>query len=125
MTAMVRCSSNPFKLSRTICSTPSTVAATGLPVAQPNHALLMGQCLNAALILFVSYIFLTSLLHHSSVKFARDILVKTGRLTTELEGKLGPDTSELAMRVGLHSGPVTAGVLRGQKARFQLFGDTM
>jgi hypothetical protein len=29
------------------------------------------------------------------------------------------------MRVGLHSGPVTAGVLRGDKARFQLFGDTM
>jgi hypothetical protein len=29
------------------------------------------------------------------------------------------------MRVGLHSGPVTAGVLRGEKARFQLFGDTV
>ncbi|CAB9525687.1 natriuretic peptide receptor 2 [Seminavis robusta] len=29
------------------------------------------------------------------------------------------------MRVGLHSGPVTAGVLRGQKSRFQLFGDTV
>jgi len=29
------------------------------------------------------------------------------------------------MRFGLHSGPVTAGVLRGEKARFQLFGDTM
>jgi class 3 adenylate cyclase len=27
--------------------------------------------------------------------------------------------------VGLHSGPVTAGVLRGQKARFQLFGDSV
>jgi class 3 adenylate cyclase len=31
----------------------------------------------------------------------------------------------LAMRVGLHSGSVTGGVLRGQKSRFQLFGDTM
>jgi hypothetical protein len=29
------------------------------------------------------------------------------------------------MRYGLHSGPVTAGVLRGEKSRFQLFGDTV
>ena len=28
-------------------------------------------------------------------------------------------------RIGMHSGPVTGGVLRGQNARFQLFGDTM
>ena len=26
------------------------------------------------------------------------------------------------LRVGIHSGPVTAGVLRGAKSRFQLFG---
>jgi class 3 adenylate cyclase len=25
----------------------------------------------------------------------------------------------------MHSGPVTGGVLRGERARFQLFGDTM
>ena len=35
------------------------------------------------------------------------------------------DTTNLSVRVGLHSGPVTAGVLRGQKSRFQLFGDTV
>jgi Adenylate and Guanylate cyclase catalytic domain len=29
------------------------------------------------------------------------------------------------MRVGIHSGAVTAGVLRGEKSRFQLFGDTV
>ena len=29
------------------------------------------------------------------------------------------------MRIGLHSGEVTAGILRGQKSRFQLFGDSM
>ena len=33
-------------------------------------------------------------------------------------------TQNLGMRIGIHSGPVTAGVLRGEKARFQLFGDT-
>ena len=36
-----------------------------------------------------------------------------------------PDTGELSMRFGIHSGPVTAGVLRGEKSRFQLFGDTV
>jgi len=30
---------------------------------------------------------------------------------------------QLAMRIGLHSGPITAGVLRGDNARYQLFGD--
>jgi Adenylate and Guanylate cyclase catalytic domain len=33
--------------------------------------------------------------------------------------------SSLPLKVGLHSGPVTAGVLRGEKSRFQLFGDTV
>ena len=47
------------------------------------------------------------------------------KYTIKLEGTLGPDTGGLALRVGLHSGPVTAGVLRGEKARFQLFGDTV
>jgi len=58
-------------------------------------------------------------------RFARTCVVKVNNLTKTLESQLGPGTGELAMRVGLHSGPVTAGVLRGQKARFQLFGDTM
>ena len=35
------------------------------------------------------------------------------------------DTGELGMRFGCHSGPVTAGVLQGDRARFQLFGDTV
>ena len=46
-------------------------------------------------------------------------------LVRQLEITLGPDTADLGLRFGLHSGPVTAGVLRGERARFQLFGDTM
>lgn len=59
------------------------------------------------------------------VKFARDCLYKIGQVTSELALELGEDTNDLRMRVGLHSGPTTAGVLRGIKGRFQLFGDTV
>ena len=78
---------------------------------------------------------------------------KVALLTKKLEVSLGPGTGDLRMRFGLHSGPgecdlcrfrrampylmvsfllivcsvstVTAGVLRGEKSRFQLFGDTV
>ena len=46
-------------------------------------------------------------------------------LGENLRKSLGGDTSALNLRIGLHSGPVTAGVLRGEKSRFQLFGDTV
>lgn len=42
-----------------------------------------------------------------------------------MEVKFGPDTGDLTLRVGMHSGPVTGGFLKGKGARFQLFGDTM
>ena len=58
-------------------------------------------------------------------KFAQKCLHTFNELAKELELSLGPGTAELGLRVGLHSGPVTAGVLRGERARFQLFGDTM
>jgi class 3 adenylate cyclase len=76
------------------------VAACGVPTPQKDHALIMAR-------------------------FARDILVKMQVLTQELEVALGPDTADLAFRIGLHSGPITGGVLRGDNARFQLFGDAM
>jgi hypothetical protein len=52
-------------------------------------------------------------------------MLRMWSLTKKLETSLGPDTGDLTMRMGLHSGPVTAGVLRGERSRFQLFGDTM
>ena len=57
--------------------------------------------------------------------FAKDCCKRLKSVTTKLEVELGPETSNLGFRFGLHSGPVTGGVLRGQRARFQLFGDTV
>jgi class 3 adenylate cyclase len=73
---------------------------TGLPDANEDHALIM-------------------------TRFAYECLHRIKEILQKLEVSLGPGTTDLAMRFGLHSGPVTAGVLRGEKARFQLFGDTM
>ena len=49
--------------------------------------------------------------------------MQTSRLLPDLEVNLGPGTADLGFRFGLHSGPVTAGVIRGENARFQIFGD--
>jgi 3'5'-cyclic nucleotide phosphodiesterase/Adenylate and Guanylate cyclase catalytic domain len=76
------------------------IAVCGLPELDPEHALTM-------------------------TRFAKDCMHKMWILSRQLEETLGPDTSELTMRMGLHSGPVTAGVLRGERSRFQLFGDTV
>ena len=51
------------------------------------------------------------------VKFARDCMQRMHILVHQLEVVLGPDTADLDMRFGLHSGPVTAGVLRGERSR--------
>ena len=78
----------------------SYMAVTGLPEPQTKHASIMAR-------------------------FAWDCLIRIGEITKELESTLGPDTAALSMRFGLHSGAVTAGVLKGDRARFQLFGDTV
>ena len=60
------------------------VAAAGLPDPRPDHALVMAR-------------------------FAKDCMKRMNELTKQLETSLGPDTGDLSMRIGLHSGPVTAG----------------
>ena len=76
------------------------VACAGLPEPNKDHAVVMAR-------------------------FASDCRHKFNSLVRDLELELGPDTGSLSMRFGLHSGSCTAGVLRGQRARFQLFGDSM
>jgi class 3 adenylate cyclase len=76
------------------------VAVTGLPNPRKDHAVAMAR-------------------------FAHECMQRMQVLVKKLEVTLGPDTGDLSMRMGLHSGPVTAGVLRGERSRFQLFGDTM
>eukprot|EP00538_Stauroneis_constricta_P012399 CAMPEP_0119555948 /NCGR_PEP_ID=MMETSP1352-20130426/8025_1 /TAXON_ID=265584 /ORGANISM="Stauroneis constricta, Strain CCMP1120" /LENGTH=1580 /DNA_ID=CAMNT_0007602821 /DNA_START=211 /DNA_END=4953 /DNA_ORIENTATION=- len=78
----------------------SYVAATGLPDPRDDHPVVLAR-------------------------FAHHALLRVTELVQILETRLGPGTGDLMMRVGIHSGPITAGVLRGDKTRFQLFGDTM
>ena len=76
------------------------VAVAGLPDPRKDHAIAMAR-------------------------FATEIMASFNTTVKRLELTLGPDTGDLELRVGIHSGPVIAGVLRGARARFQLFGDTM
>jgi hypothetical protein len=55
-------------------------------------------------------------------RFAWDCMNKMNSVSSEAEIIFGPDTSNLSLRIGIHSGPVTGGFLKG---RFQLFGDTI
>ena len=73
------------------------VAATGLPFAQPSHA--------------------TSL-----ICFAQQCKKRFHEVIAEdLADRLGVECFDLALQIGMSSGPVTAGALRGKT--FQLFGD--
>jgi class 3 adenylate cyclase len=78
----------------------SYVAVAGVPAPRQDHAVAIAR-------------------------FASQCLRDMDQIVKDLETSLGPSTGDLQARVGLHSGPVTAGVLRGTKARFQLFGDTV
>lgn len=76
------------------------VATAGLPETRRDHAVAIAR-------------------------YARDIMSRMHVVAKKLEVELGPDTGELSLRIGIHSGPITAGVLRGERARFQLFGQTV
>lgn len=68
---------------------------TGVPDAQDDHAPRMA-------------------------KFASSCQAKMALLVANvLTDKLGADTAELALRVGIDSGPITGGILRGDRGRFQ------
>jgi len=71
------------------------MAVTGLPEPQKHHATTM-------------------------VRFAWECQAAMREITKKLADTLGKDTLDLDLRTGLHSGPVTAGVLRGDRARFQV-----
>lgn len=75
-----------------------TQAVTGVPEYQKLHAVAM-------------------------VKFAAACRKEMASRTVKMAKSLGPDTALLRMRIGVHSGSVTGGVLRGERSRFQLFGD--
>ena len=49
-------------------------------------------------------------------------MIMLDQIVERLADSLGEGTDKLALRTGMHSGEVTAGVLRGEKGRFQLFG---
>jgi class 3 adenylate cyclase len=42
-------------------------------------------------------------------RFAYDCLTKTSELTAQLTSTLGIETADLRLRIGLNSGPTTAG----------------
>jgi class 3 adenylate cyclase len=76
------------------------VAATGLPNAQDDHAVIL-------------------------TIFATECMFKMKEVLQTLGDRLGLETENLSMRFGLNSGPVAGGILGGKTPRFQLFGDTV
>lgn len=68
------------------------MASCGAPEQQKDHALHMAR-------------------------YAVDCLNTVPLIVNQLERSLGPDTGDLGIRLGIHSGAVTSGVLRGDKGR--------
>lgn len=68
------------------------VAVAGIPEQRTDHAIAM-------------------------TKFAMDVRTKVQVLTRQLKDRLGDGTDLLSIQIGIHSGEVVAGILRGQRAR--------
>ena len=75
------------------------IAVTGIPNPIDDHAIVLSR-------------------------FAFECREKVRQVKEQLESE-GLETSKLDMRFGIHSGAITAGILRGTKSRFELFGDTI
>ena len=76
------------------------IAATGIPESQEDHAVLLAT-------------------------YTERCRQKLKEIITSSAQDYGEDINTIGMRFGIHSGTVTAGVLRGHKSRFELFGDTI
>ena len=75
------------------------IAVTGIPDLRPDHAVVLCQ-------------------------FTEECRLKMHDVIDQLQ-HIFTGVTALSMRFGIHSGPVTGGVLRGPKSRFELFGDTI
>lgn len=107
------------------------VAVVGLPTPRKDHAIVMVRFANDCIHRMKQVVndlepslgqvrYIPTL--HPSKDFNRK-RTHASMLCSHFRSLSQKDTSALALRVGLNSGPTTAGVLRGEKSRFQLFGD--
>ena len=72
----------------------------GMPEPLPDHSIIMAR-------------------------FASDMRQVLKDVTTELASTMGASIKKLQFRIGIHSGPVFGGVIRGQKVRFHLVGEVV
>jgi class 3 adenylate cyclase len=77
----------------------SYMAVAGIPDPRPDHAVVI-------------------------VEFAQQCIARMSMLTKELVRSMGPDTCDLGLKVGIHSGQITGGPLRSDRSKYQLVGET-
>jgi len=102
----------------------SYAAVAGLPDPQPNHAVIMAWYVYSPTFSLIWRHELTNFTQ-SYFRFTRDCIVRMKELMSDLKSSLGPKMADLTIWISMHSGPVTASALKGDRACFQLFGDTV